>query len=205
MTVVINGVKGPYNLSTPGGYGANTAYNVHQASPKTILSADIHISPNREKLSENALGHAKARIGFFDVNHDGKLNIDEFTQVCKGDEESASWFMAVYDVNDDGLIDVEEDAASVVFTLDPVLLLGRTFFNYVGPGESEGLSLEQQREFQEAKENGLTDPRAFGPSLRPYSTPYSRTLAEGFAVNFPNFTCETLEKIVSDLKLDQMA
>ncbi len=202
MTITINGTTGPHSLSTPGGYGANTAFNVRNTPPQNIQQADIHIAPTLQEIPQNAVGYAREDMKPFDTKQDGKLDADELAQVYGGSKAMADQFLKAYDVNGDNAIDVAESAASVIYSLAPTHLLNTTLQAYAGIDQSAIFSAEQQRELREAGEF-LNQHLSTPP--KPYSTPNDRNLAEFYAMEFPTFTRETLGGIISGLKLDQIA
>lgn len=201
MTVTINGTSGPYNLSSPGGYGGNTAYNVQNASPEEVRRANIQIAPTLQEVPQNAVGYAREDIKPFDTTKDGRLDLNELAQVYGGNETMAGKFLKAYDVNGDGAIDVKENAASVVFSLAPTHLLNKTLEAF---GNSNGiLSAKQKQELSEGRK--FLSEGSLSEAPKVYSTQQDRAMAEFYAMKFPNFTRETLGGIISGLKLDQMA
>jgi len=213
MTLTINGSRGPYNNTVPGGFGANTAYNVVAlASEKPLAVADavIEMSPqphpnvaNVDQLIADTIGYAHEEIRLYDQDNDLKLRKNEIADVFMGNKELADQYLKAYDVADangkkDDAIDVKENAAAMLMTLNPTTLLTDTMRAFASVPNSKVYTPAQQ---QSIRQNAQFLDDTYPTTIKGYTTPQTRGVQHFYMVSFPTFVNETLRGLITGLDL----
>jgi hypothetical protein len=218
----ISGQKGPFEHNKPGDFGRNAAKNFQALvlkEPEKALEATLEYTnaeyTNAEgehpqgKFAEDAFGYAQEDIKA--VAPDGKdslhLTQQSIAKALGGDDpkhakfanEIADQYIKALDTNQDGKIDVPEQAAFILFQDDSINQIKGTLKAFADP--NNGLSQEIQGAMAKAKQQiteqfGKITSKADGKI-----TASERGFSEYAVTTLPMVTQETVRQFMETFKL----
>jgi hypothetical protein len=126
----INGASGYFNLGGAGNYGRNAANKVANTPLDKLQDATVGYTPKDKPTRMDALGYAEQDIRVADINKDGALDIRETRSYFGVDpnksDKTADTMFTTIDTDGNGKIDVQEDAAYVMYQDHSAPLLNKT-------------------------------------------------------------------------------